>query len=96
MDLTERLMALANVVLLAAMARAIIQRWAQRYADTNDKELPIPGKRMTKRPTARTILILPDGSRALSESKMFSDRMFRASGVPPSVYVTIQRDTRDP
>lgn len=48
----ERLGALAYVVLLAAMVRAIIQRRARRYAEANDEELPIPGKRTTKRPTA--------------------------------------------
>jgi len=32
----------------------------------------------------------------LSESKMFPDKMFRALGVSPSVYVTIPRETRDP
>jgi hypothetical protein len=42
------------------------------------------------------VVILPSGSRALSESKMFPDKMFRALGVPPSVYVTIPRETRDP
>ncbi|MEA4884523.1 MAG: IS1634 family transposase [Clostridia bacterium] len=71
----ERLEALAYVVLLAAMVRAIIQRRARRYAEANDEELPIPGKRITKRPTTRMILdsfdavivvILPDRSRALS------------------------------
>lgn len=101
----ERLEALAYVVLLAAMVRAIIQRRARRYAEANDEELPIPGKRMTKRPTARMILdsfdavivvILPNGARMLSESKMFPDKMFRALGVSPSVYVTIPRETRDP
>ncbi len=65
---------------------------------------------MTKRPTARIIpdsfdavivVILPDGRRALSESKMFPDKMFpdkmfRALGVSPSVYVTVPRETRDP
>jgi len=60
---------------------------------------------MTKRPTARMILdsfdavivvILPNGARALSESKMFPDKMFQALGVSPSVYVTIPRETRDP
>ena len=48
----ERLEALAYVVLLAAMVRAIIQRRARRYAEITNEELPIPGKRMTKRPTA--------------------------------------------
>ena len=93
----ERLGALAYVVLLAAMVRAIIQRRARRYAEANDEELPIPGKRMTKRHTARMILnsfdavivvILPSGARMLSESKMSPDKMFRALGVSPSVYVT--------
>jgi hypothetical protein len=101
----ERLEALAYVVLLAAMVRAIIQRRARRYAEANDEELPIPGKRMTKRPTARMILdsfdavivvILPNGTRMLSESKMSPDKMFRALGVSPSVYVTIPRETRAP
>jgi transposase len=101
----ERLGALAYVVLLAAMVRAIIQRRARRYAEANDEELPIPGKRMTKRPTARMILdsfdavivvILPNGTRMLSESKMSPDKMFRALGVSPSVYVTIPRETRAP
>ena len=101
----ERLEALAYVVLLAAMVRAIIQRRARRYAEITNEELPIPGKRMTKRPTARMILdsfdavvvvILPDGSRMLSESKLFPHKMFRALGVSPSVYVTIPRETWDP
>jgi len=101
----ERLEALAYVVLLAAMVRAIIQRRARRYAEIENEELPIPGKRMTKRPTARMILdsfdavvvvILPDGSRMLSESKLFPHKMFRALGVSPSVYVTVPRETRDP
>ena len=101
----ERLEALAYVVLLAAMVRAIIQRRARRYAEIENEELPIPGKRMTKRPTARMILdsfdavvvvILPDGSRMLSESKLFPHKMFRALGVSPSVYVTIPRETWDP
>ena len=101
----ERLEALAYVVLLAAMVRAIIQRRARRYAEIKNEELPIPGKRMTKRPTARMILdssdevivvMLPDGSRALSKSTMFPDKMFRALGVSPSVHVTIPRETRDP
>jgi len=101
----ERLEALAYVVLLAAMVRAIIQRLARRYAEITNEELPIPGKRMTKRPTARMILdsfdavvvvILPDGSRMLSESKLFPHKMFRALGVSPSVYVTIPRETWDP
>ncbi len=101
----ERLEALAYLVLLAAMVRAIIQRRARRYAEAKDEELPIPGKRMTKRPTARTIpdsfdavivVILPDGRRALSESKMFPDKMFRALEVSPSVYVTVPHETRDP
>ena len=101
----ERLEALAYVVLLAAMVRAIIERRARRYAEIKNEELPIPGKRMTKRPTARMILdsfdavvvvILPDGSRMLSESKLFPHKMFRALGVSPSVYVTIPRETWDP
>ena len=101
----ERLEALAYVVLLAAMVRAIIQRRARRYAEITNEELPIPGKRMTKRPTARMILdsfdavvvvILPDGSRMLSESKLFPHKMFRALGVSPSVYVAIPRETWDP
>ena len=101
----ERLEALAYVVLLAAMVRAIIQRRARRYAEIKNEELSIPGRRMTKRPTARMILdsfdavvvvILPDGSRMLSESKLFPHKMFRALGVSPSVYVTIPRETRDP
>ena len=101
----ERLEALAYVVLLAAMVRAIIQRRARRYAEITNEELPIPGKRMTKRPTARMILdsfdavvvvILPDGSRMLSESKLFPHKMLRALGVSPSVYVTIPRETWDP
>ena len=101
----ERLEALAYVVLLAAMVRAIIERRARRYAEITNEELPIPGKRMTKRPTARMILdsfdavvvvILPDGSRMLSESKLFPHKMFRALGVSPSVYVTIPRETWDP
>ena len=101
----ERLEALAYVVLLAAMVRAIIQRRARRYAEIKNEELPIPGKRMTKRPTARMILdsfdaivvvILSDGSRMLSESRLFPHKMFRALGVSPSVYVTIPRETWDP
>ena len=101
----ERLEALAYVVLLAAMVRAIIERRARRYAEIKNEELPIPGKRMTKRPTARMILdsfdavvvvILPDGSRMLSESKLFPHKTFRALGVSPSVYVTIPRETWDP
>ena len=101
----QRLEALAYVVLLAAMVRAIIQRRARRYAEIKNEELPIPGKRMTKRPTARMILdsfdaivvvILSDGSRMLSESRLFPHKMFRALGVSPSVYVTIPRETWDP
>lgn len=101
----DRLEAFAYVVLLAAMVRAIIQRRARRYAEANDEELPIPGKRMTKRSTARMILgsfdavivvTLPNGSRVLSESKMSPDKMFWTLGVSPSVYVTIPRETRDP
>ena len=101
----ERLEALAYVVLLAAMVRAIIERRARRYAEIENEELPIPGKRMTERPTARMILdsfdavvvvILPDGSRMLSESKLFPHKMFRALGVSPSVYVAVPRETRDP
>jgi hypothetical protein len=42
------------------------------------------------------VVILPNGARALSESKMFPDKMFQALGVSPSVYVTIPRETRDP
>jgi hypothetical protein len=41
-------------------------------------------------------VILPNGSRVLSESTMSRDKMFRALGVSPSVYVTIPRKTRDP
>jgi hypothetical protein len=54
----ERLEALAYVVLLAiaTMVRAIIQRQARHYAEAKGEELPIPGERMTKRPTARMIL----------------------------------------
>jgi len=100
----ERLEALAYVVLLATMVRAIIQRRARHYPEAKGEELPIPGERMTKRPTARMILdsfdavivmILPNSSRMLSESKMSPDKMFRALGVSPSVYVTIPRETRD-
>ncbi|MEA4883243.1 MAG: hypothetical protein VB144_06240, partial [Clostridia bacterium] len=99
----ERLEALAYVVLLAALVRAIIQRRARRYAEATNEELPIPGKRTTKRPTARMILDsfdavivvqLPDGSRLLSESKLFPDKMFRALGVSPSVYITIPQENR--
>lgn len=101
----ERLEALAYVTLLAAMVRAIIHRRVRRYAQANNEEFPLPGKRTTKRPTARQILdsfdavivvILPDGARALSESKLFPDNMFRALGVSPSVYVTIPCETFNP
>jgi transposase len=101
----ERLEALAYVVLLAALVRAIIQRRVRRYAQANNEEFPLPGKRKTNRPTGRQILdsfdavivvILPDGTRALSESKLFPDKMFRALGVSPSVYVTIPRETLSP
>lgn len=70
----ERLEALAYVVLLAALVRAVIQRRAGRYAEATDKPLPIPGKRISMRPTARIMLdsfdtiiviILPDGTRVL-------------------------------
>jgi hypothetical protein len=73
----ERLEALAYVALLAAVVRAIIQRRARRHAESTGEELPIPGKRTTKRPTARMLLDsfdavivvkLPDGSRVPSET----------------------------
>lgn len=41
----ERLEALACVALLAALARAVMQRRARRYAEATDELLPIPGKR---------------------------------------------------
>ena len=45
---------------------------------------------------AVVVVILPDGSRMLSESKLFPHKMFKALGVSPSVYVTIPRETWDP
>lgn len=101
----ERLEALAYVVLLAALVRAIIQRRVRRYAQEHNEEFALPGKRKTNRPTGRQILdsfdavivvILPDGTRALSESKLFPDKMFKALGVSPSVYITIPRETLSP
>ncbi|MEA4884904.1 MAG: hypothetical protein VB144_14840 [Clostridia bacterium] len=77
-------------MLLVALVRAIVQRRAGRYAEATNEELPITGRRTTERPTARMILDsfdavivvqLPDGSRLLSESKLFPDKMFRALGV---------------
>jgi len=69
------------------------------------EELAILGRRMRKRLTARMILdsfdavvvvILPDGSRMLSESRPFPDKILRSPGASPSIYVTIPRETRDP
>jgi len=101
----ERLEALAYIVLLAAMVRAIIQRRARRYAQANDEEFTLPGNRKTNRPTGRQILdlfdavivvILPDGTRVLSESKLFPDKMFKALGVSPSAYTTVHHETHSP
>ena len=91
----ERLEALAYVVLLAALVRAVMQRRARRYAEATGEPLPIPGKRTSMRPTARMILdsfdtiiviILPDGTRALADTGCFR-MMFNALGISPSVYV---------
>lgn len=45
---------------------------------------------------AAIVVILPNGSRVLSKSRMFPDKMFRALGVSPSVYVNIPRETLGP
>ncbi|MEA4883536.1 MAG: hypothetical protein VB144_07770 [Clostridia bacterium] len=37
-----------------------------------------------------------DGARTLSESELFRDKMFRALGVSPSVYVAAPRNVRFP
>ena len=91
---SERVKALAYVVLFAALVRAIIEPRARRYAEATGEELPIPGKMTSTRPTARMILdlfvpiivvMMPDGTRALAESWLFADNMFKALGVSPSV-----------
>lgn len=101
----ERLEALAYVVLLAALVRAVMQRRARRYAEATDEPLPIPGKRTSMRPTARMILdsfdtiiviILPDGTRALADTRLFPDKMFNALGISPSVYVHCSSKNYDP
>ena len=101
----ERLEALAYVVLLAALVRAVMQRRARRYAEATDEPLPIPGKRTSMRPTARMILdsfdtiiviILPDGTRALADTRLFPDKMFNALGISPSVYVRSSSKNYDP
>ena len=88
-----RLETLVHVVLLDVEVGALAQRRARRYAEAKSQELWIPGRRMTQRHTARMILdsfdavivvILLDGSRALSESKMSPDKTFRALSVPAS------------
>ncbi|MDI7246741.1 MAG: hypothetical protein QME92_04630 [Bacillota bacterium] len=86
----ERLEALAYVVPLAAFVRAIIERRARRYAEATGKELPLPGKRNSTRPTARmvpdsfdpiTVVMTSDGIRAPAESPLCPDKMFKALGV---------------
>ncbi|MEA4884889.1 MAG: DUF4277 domain-containing protein, partial [Clostridia bacterium] len=61
--------------------------------DFNDSVL---GRTLDKVFDAVIVVILPDGVRALSESRLFPDKMFRALGVSPSVYVTIPRETLSP
>ncbi|MEA4884427.1 MAG: hypothetical protein VB144_12395 [Clostridia bacterium] len=39
---------------------------------------------------------LPNGTRALSESRPFPDKVFRALGVSLSVYIAIAQVNRDP
>ena len=101
----ERLEALAYVVLLAALVRAIIERRGRRYAEATGEELPVPGKRTSTRPTARMILdsfdpiivvIMPDGTRALAESRLVPDKMFKALGVSPSVYLCALQENAGP
>ncbi|MEA4884561.1 MAG: hypothetical protein VB144_13070 [Clostridia bacterium] len=88
-DLNAGFIDIAGVSMLVS-STVSFQRRARRYAEATDEELPLPGKRTTKRPTARTILDsfdavifvqLPDGSRLLSESKPFPDKMLRTLGV---------------
>ena len=101
----ERLEAPAYVVLPATIVRAIILSRVRRYAEAKDEEMPIPGEFMTRRPTARmlkdsfgavTVVILCGGTRLLSQSEIFLDKMFRALVVSPAVCVTVPCETRDP
>ena len=57
------------------------------------------------RPTARMVLdsldtiiviILPDGTRALADTRLFPDNMFKALGIFPSVYVRRSGKNYDP
>lgn len=89
----------------AALVWATIQRRARRYAEATGEELPIPGKRTSMRPTARMILgsfdpiivvIMPDSTRTLAESRLFPHKMFKALGVSPLVYLCPLQESAGP
>jgi len=42
------------------------------------------------------VIILPDGTRALADTRLFPDKMFNSLGVSPSVYVCCSSKDYDP
>jgi hypothetical protein len=42
------------------------------------------------------VIILPDGTRALADTRLFPDKMFNALGISPSVYVRSSSKNYDP
>lgn len=63
-----------------------------------DDTKKFPPERVLRKYKEQTsiVVILPDGTRALVESRLFPDKMFKALGISPTVYLSTLQENAGP